>query len=341
MASIKKRGASWRALVKKGDTRDSQTFPTKSEATAWAARRQSEIELGIVNSTTKTLRDALEKYRDEESPKKRGARWEQLRLNMFARIIEFSDMPLKNLRSAHLAEWRNDRLKEVSPATVRREMVLLRSVLELARREWGWINVNPIQDVKKPSPPPHRERLISLAERDALVEALGYVPGTVPLIAKHRVAMAFLLALETGMRTGELYGLTWDRVFLDQRFVRLQHEVVTNVAGRDGLLPTTKNGESRDVPLSRRAVEILELLPRTGETCFDVKSTLSDVLFRKAKDLVGVKNLHFHDSRATALTALAKKLNVLDLARMIGHRDIKSLQIYYRESATSIASRLD
>lgn len=157
MASIKKRGSSWRALINKSGVRDSSTFDTRTAAQEWANRREVEIACGKVNATRCTLRGALEKYRDEESPKKRGCRWEQIRLNMMARIMDFSDLPLKRLKSSHLAEWRNERLKQVGPASVRREMVLLRSVLETARKEWGWINENPIQDVKKPSPPPHRE----------------------------------------------------------------------------------------------------------------------------------------------------------------------------------------
>jgi hypothetical protein len=155
MASIKRRGDRWRALVFKNGVRDSATFPTRSEASDWGSRREIEIASGKVQTAKGTLRDAFRRYADQESPKKRGCRWEQIRLNMLARIMDFSDMPLKRVRPAHFAEWRNERLKKLNPATVRREMVLVRSVLEVARLEWGWISENPMQDVKKPSPPPH------------------------------------------------------------------------------------------------------------------------------------------------------------------------------------------
>jgi integrase len=153
--------------------------------------------------------------------------------------------------------------------------------------------------------------------------------------------MAFLLALETGMRAGEIINLTWDRVYLDERYVRLQSEYMDIGGGRTALTAKTKNGDSRDVPLSRTAVQLLSSLPRGEATCFDLKSAVCDTLFRKARDRCGIKNLHFHDSRATALTRLAKRLHVLELARMIGHRNPSSLMIYYRESASSLAEKLD
>lgn len=82
-----------------------------------------------------------------------------------------------------------------------------------------------------------------------------------------------------------------------------------------------------------------------GEDCkplvFGLNESQVDALFRKAKGLAGITDLHFHDTRHTAITRLAKKVPVLDLARMVGHRDIKMLMVYYNESAEDIARRLD
>ena len=106
-------------------------------------------------------------------------------------------------------------------------------------------------------------------------------------------------------------------------------------------LPETKNGDQRDVPLSAKAVDLISKLKGLDKTqVFTVTSASLDALFRKARDKCEIENLHFHDSRANAITILSQKLEVLDLARMIGHRDIRNLLVYYRKSATLIADKL-
>lgn len=141
-----------------------------------------------------------------------------------------------------------------------------------------------------------------------------------------QVATGFLLALETAMRAGEVFSLEWGRVNIPQRYVTLH---------------MTKNGTSRHVPLSTRAVELLNAMPKVSGSVFGVKAASADTLFRKARKRAGLSGFVFHDTRHVACTRLAKKLHVLDLARMIGHKDIKMLMRYYNESATEIAKRLD
>jgi integrase len=103
----------------------------------------------------------------------------------------------------------------------------------------------------------------------------------------------------------------------------------------------TKNGDERDVPLSTKAVSLIESLAKAGERLFEgLTATSRDVLFRAARDKCGITSVTFHDARATAITRLSKKVDILTLARISGHRDLKSLQIYYRESAADIAKRL-
>ena len=126
------------------------------------------------------------------------------------------------------------------------------------------------------------------------------------------------------MRRAEITGLEWTDVNLEKRIISLQ---------------LTKNGDSRNVPLSTRAVELLKSLKH--HPCpFDVDKDVLTQLFGRACEDGSIENAHFHDTRATALTRLAGILNVLELARMVGHRDIKSLQIYYREKAEDLAMKL-
>jgi integrase len=241
--------------------------------------------------------------------------------------MPFVGHQLTELKTSTLAQWRDDALKTLQPASVHREMTLLASVIEIARREWGWLKESPLKDVKKPTKPPHRDRLINSDEVERLISALGYFEG-LPLETKQQqIAIAFLFALETAMRAGEIVELTWDRVSLQKRFVSLAE---------------TKNGDSRNVPLSNRAVELLQKLQGLDKhRVFTVDSGSLSTLFRRARDNAKIEDLHFHDTRHQAITTLAKKLTVIQLARMVGHRDLKSLMIYYNETASELAELLN
>ena len=243
-------------------------------------------------------------------------------------IQSFIDELIGSVTTANLAEWRDERLNVVSAGTVRREMNLLSSVFELARREWQWISENPLKDVRKPPAPKHRDRRVSDDEVDRILLALNYERGAVPGNSSQLVAVAFLLAIETAMRAGELAGLLWADVFLKDQFVRLSD---------------TKNKDSREVPLSKAAVKLFKLLEKRkdGAAVFGITSETISTLFRRARINAEIDGLTFHDSRHEALTQLARKLDVLDLARMVGHRDPRSLMIYYNPTASEIAARLD
>lgn len=330
MASITKQKTGWRVQISVKGQRDSGVYPTKAEAQAWAVEREAQMRrmaaTGI--NTDKTCLDAFERYAEEVSPHKRSAAWERQRLTTIAgHKIDgkrLGDMKLCDITADTLGKWRDMRLNvgQVAGSTVNRDMNLLSHVFSTARKEWKWVAESPTTDVRRPANPPPRDRRISQAEIDKICLTLGYA-GEVRT-KSDRVAIAFLLAIETAMRAGELCGLRWD-----------------DISGNVAHLPFTKNGSKRDVPLSRRAVELLDSLPRGGDTCLDLTSAQLDALFRKARDRAAVEGLNFHDTRHEAITRLSKKLNVLELARMSGHRDLKMLQIYYNESAAAIASRLD
>lgn len=324
MAYYEKRPGGWRAQVRPaGQPSQSRTFKTKAMAHAWAQDMETRISDGRRGIVRGTLGDAIERYCRDVCPTHKSGDNEAKRLKALARILPVNRQ-LSEITAADLSRFRDARLESVSVATVRKEMTIIRSVLESARRDWSMITTNPIANVKRPPAPPHRSRLMLDDEVRRILLALNY-EGEVTTI-NHQVAVALLLALETAMRAGEVIGLTWDRVNLPGRYVSLER---------------TKNGDQREVPLSSRAVELLQSM-RTidAHTVFTVTSASLDALFRKARDKAEIKNLHFHDSRATALTNLSARLDVLELARMAGHRDLKSLQIYYRKTATDLAKKL-
>ncbi|WP_134676977.1 site-specific integrase [Ectopseudomonas khazarica] len=331
MASFRKRSGGWRAEIAKRGIRESQTFPTKAQAQAWATQREAEILAGVpghVAGVDSTLSDALMRYKREVSPSKAGQRWEEIRLDKLNNELPFVGLRIGEVTVDQIAEWRDARLKSLKAPSVRREMTLLSSVFEIAKREWRWCSANPVREVKRPGNGRPRDRRVLADEEQRLLARFGYIEGQAPVTLLQELAYAFLIALETAMRQGEILSLTKKNTHLARRYVRLE---------------LTKNGDSRDVPLSKRAVDLLAVLvdAAEGDELFKISSGTADAMFRRIRDELGIVDLRFHDTRHEATTRLARKLDVLDLARMTGHRDPRSLMVYYNATATEVAGRLD
>ena len=223
-----------------------KSFLTKIEAQSWAVEKEKEFGRGNDIVHGKTVSDAFGRYAREVSPSKKGARWEIIRLNKLKRH-RLADIPLNILVTNDIREWMDDAGKTISDASVLRELQIISAVFERSRREWRWIKDNPCKDVRKPKKAPPRDRRISDDEIDRILLSLGY-DETEPVVnQRHYIAIAFLLALETAMRQGEIWGLTWDYIYLDKGYLTL---------------PDTKNGYKRDVPLSLSAIKILKRIPR-------------------------------------------------------------------------------
>lgn len=333
MASIQKVAKGWRVQVMVDGQRDSRTFDTRAAAMAWSSQRETELRsiASGAGSKTLTVGDVLKEYELKVTPTKRGARWERLRLPLIgSKEIggrKFKDIKLTDLRPSHIAAWRDARMREVSGASTSREMSLMSHAFLVARKEWGWLVTNPMAEVKRPPDPPGRERLISHEEIELLLASLGYEEGLPVETPMQRVAVGFLFAIETAMRSSEILALTATSV---------------NYKGKFARLPMTKNGTARNVPLSSRAMELLKMLPEVpkGKSLFALSASSRDALFRKARDRSQIPDVTFHDTRHEAITRLAKKLQPLDLARMTGHRNISELMTYYNATATDIAGRL-
>lgn len=329
MASYRKRGDKWRAEVYKNNVRDSQTFDTKREAVEWAQKREGELAAMKAGKVIrKTLKAVMQRYAEEISPTKEGGDWEIKRIVAFLRDEStLAAMAMQDITAVDLAALRDRRLKAVKPSSVLREIGLWRAIWTQARRgEWRYVDHDPWKEVTKPKDGPPRDVLFVGDQVELIVSALRYAGGQ-PTTKRQQTAVALLLALETAMRASEIVGLTWGCV---------------DIARRVAHLPKTKNGDARDVPLSRKAVELLQAMTGLDNNrVFTIDSAALDTNFRLGRAAAKVTGPTFHDSRATAITRLAQKLELLELARMVGHRDPRSLMIYYRKTATEIAAKLD
>lgn len=339
MASVTPHKRGYRAQVYVRGVRDSQIFPTKRQADAWAASRETELraELGKPAGERHTFGDALRKYRDEVSPTKRSRKWETTRIDyLLGQPLLHVDKPIGEITPALLGVWRDHRLKLVTAGTVLRDMGLISAVLSEARREWQWISGNPTEDVRRPRAPDHREVVITRRQVRVMLGEMGYSPRQPVRSVSQACAVAFLIALRTGMRAGEICGLTWDRVF--NGYCRTPHKV--------GRLVTSL----RDVPLTAKAMVLIEKMRGYDPKLVVGLSTSSlDANFRKYRNRAGLEGFTFHDSRHTAATWVAARMKsnnlpaqqaLLDLCKMFGWTKLDQALTYYNPSAADIAKRI-
>jgi integrase len=287
------------------------------------------LDRSIVERTT--IGDLLRRYREEVAVTKRGGHVEAIKLTAMERTA-LARLPLVSATARAMAAYRDERLAQVSPSTVLRELQILSSVFNHARREWECPIGNPVADIRKPSPARGRDRVLEPDEEKRLLEVLDgggrgdngrFHEGTRNPWVKPLV----LLALETAMRRGELLALIWNNVDTKRRVA---------------FLPMTKNGESRTVPLSTKALEVLQALPRSLDgRVFPITENGLKMAWQRAVKRAGLDDLHFHDLRHTAITRLADRLpNVIELAAMSGHADVRMLKRYYHTKAEVLALKL-
>ncbi|MEX3924370.1 tyrosine-type recombinase/integrase [Paraburkholderia sp. BR10936] len=336
MASITPYKDGWRAQIAIKGVRDSRTFRTQREARAWAASREHEIRLQSTQSPGEryTVRDMLERYEREVSSTKKGARSESLRIaSLLKNFPDFAALKLADVRTPDLAAWRDARLRDVSPASVNRDINWLRNAFSVARKEWHWMEGNPWEGFRLPVDGPPRDRRVTSLEVKLICRQLGYRTGVAPVTLSQETALAFLVALRTAMRAGEVLSLGAGNLDLTKRVARVNHKM-QHLTGRP-----------REVPLTRHAARLLRPVA-ARDRCFTVTSASMEALFRKARGRLAalypdIAGLHFHDTRAEALTRLARRVDVMTLAKISGHMDLRTLQnTYYRESAADIAARI-
>jgi integrase len=316
----------WEAAVSVGGRRRSKTHPSKTKARIWAAETELQLSRGEGVIGNHTFNELFRQYASTVSSSKKGARWEIIRLNRFE-SYPMARLKLIDVRREDIEQWIDLRLGEgIKTSSVNRDLNLLSHCLTQARR-WRWMAHNPMKDLKRPKNPPHRERLISKGEIEAILHGAGYSEDFPVGTQKQKTALAFLLAIETAMRAGELSNL---------------HDHHIDYKQRTAFLAETKNGHPRLVPLSSEAVRLLKRLPTDEEgPIFGMASSTLSTHFKRIVNYTGIEGLTFHDTRHEAITRLAKKFDVLDLARAVGHKNISQLQVYYNQSAEELAKLLD
>ena len=326
MATFRKRGAyQWQVQVRKmGQPLQTKTFETRALAEQWARSIEVEMDKGVFISRAEaestTLKELLERYLDEVTPLKKGAASETNRLKALMRL-PLARRFVASIRGLDIARFRDERLRKVTPSTVKRDLVLLGHAFEVAHKEWGIHFHNPVRDIKLPSENRPRDRRLQAGEETRLLDACREArnPWLLPVVQ---------LALETAMRQGELIRLRWEHIDLNRRTAHL---------------PDTKNGESRTVPLSTTAIRVLRALPRSlhGQAFPGVTTEAIKRAYIRAVRRAGIENLRFHDLRHEATTRLFEKgLNIMEVASITGHKGLRMLRRYTHLKAEDLALKL-
>lgn len=353
MASFEQRGNSIRAIVRlPGGGKKSKTCDTMQEAQRWAEAQERKKELGTLPSAAgPTVGELFEVYLDNVAVKTDSAKWNKLRL------MKWMTDPIASRRLASIVthdidQWISQRLTEpggrkggrISNATVNRELNLMSGAFTYAVKVRKWIKVNPCHGALRPEKSRPRSRpLLSPAEIRALRIATGYDADPLLKTIGARVGACFLLALETGMRSGEILRLRPRDFFPKERYV---HVAALETGGRKG----SKSGRasvdpSRNVPLSTRAQELVEQLLKTRDTdqpyIVGVNDSQRDSNWRKAMKKAGVEELTFHDTKHEACTRLSKFIDVLALSHAVGTKNVQILRdTYYNNDAQRAAALL-
>lgn len=337
MASLRYRKGRWQArVIRQGFAPESKTFDSRDDAVKWARAIETEIDRGVFvslkESERTTLSALLLRYSREVSPSKRAAKEDIAKLKWLSKT-KVAKLSLANLTPTAISLHRDERLKAVCTGTVLRDLAVIRSVINHARKEWGFAIENPVERVRMPPQLPHRDRVLSADEETRLLAVLTVGPlrtadGKFGTATRNPwVRWVAIFALETAMRRGEILTLQWKNV---------------EISRRTAYLPITKNGKPRSVPLSTKAVEVLQALPRSIDgRVFPVTRWAMEQVFTGACQRAGIADFRFHDLRHTATTRMAKKVpNLIELSAITGHANLAMLKRYYHVTAEELAMKL-
>ena len=314
MATIRRRNKKYQVQVRKSSHKSiSKTFTDLKTAKIWANHIEDKIELGdefVKQDNKLILRDIIQRYLNEITSQKKGKESEQRRIK---RLLKepLCDEKIHTLKTKNFVEYKNKRIKD-GKRTCHYDLVLLRHMYNVAINQWNLIKIeNPLINVPKPKLNPPRESRLTEAEYTYLVK------GNYPQIHLRNIIE---LSIETAMRRGEILN------------IKPEH-----LKGQTLLIPETKNGHPRTIPLTKKALYILE----NTQLPFPMSANAVRLAWDKLKKKGNIKDLHFHDCRHEAISRFFEKgLSIPEVALISGHKDVRMLFRYTHLKAEDILRKL-
>ena len=336
MSSIQKRGLTFRVrITRQGKSTLSGTFYSRNEALQWAKDIEAKLHLGIYEEITPKIprnisfREAAQHYLKTHSIHKKIVRCETSRLKIL--IERWGDIPVEQINKAAILELRDDLLSlGRSGETINHYFNTLSKLFQMLVGDWDLVIANPIKGIKRMPPSQGRSKRINNDIEKILLNSCD-------AISLSLLCSIIKFAIQTGMRRGEIMGLTWADI---------------DLPNRKAYLHQTKNGEPRQVPLTRQAMAVLEALSSDEERVFPMSMTCLRSQFERIKEHAKPKwdgigsnpfeDLRFHDLRHEALSRLSDAgLNVIELSHISGHKTLGMLKRYTHPSHQAIFARLD
>jgi len=326
MATFIRRGNVWQAKIRqKGRRIIARTFDTKTAAQKWARSIERELDQGTYLPSTAaertTVADAVDRYVKEIMPKLAGGG--KSSMSILARLkAELGSLSLAFLDSSHVSAYRDKVAKRYSPQTVLHDIGFLNRILGCCQKDWGIHLPRGVvtESVRLPSRPEGRDRRFNEGEEEKLLEAACcYGDG--------QLACIIAFAVETAMRRTELASICAEHVDWKKKYV---------------LLPKTKTGVSRRVPLSPLAFDILFNRERKTGLIWDMRPDSISQAFERVCITAGIENLRFHDLRHEATSRLFELgLNMIEVAAITGHTSLEMLKRYTHPRADEMAKKLE
>ena len=334
----------WQAQVRvKGFPSQSKTFDRYADAVDWAdptrvAMKSGTFLINTQEAKSTTLGDAVQTFIAEQCPKHRGGANTAYQLGRFLRDeANLCKFALTNLKTVQFEDYRDRRLAIIKPSSVIKELGLLSSVIKQAMKTCK-LAENPLSDVKRPKASGRDvvlDRAKSEHEDDFGYDEAGVLINALKQTRNPWVLPAFLLAMETAMRQGEIVKFKWAHVHLKKRVISLPREI-------------TKTDDGRDVPLSSLAIAVLEVLHEHNEVfkkpidgrVFNTTSSALKQAFGHARDRAGLNHVHFHDLRHTSATRTAEAHDLITTKVVTGHKDYRSLMRYINIKPSDVAKKL-
>jgi integrase len=312
------------------------TFERRTDAKLWAQQTEAAIREGRYFKTSeprkRTLGDLIDRYNEYALPK-RGDDKETVGPQLKWWKTQIGSYLLKDVTPAMIAEQRDKLLNEpvqktgekktriLSNATVIRYLASLSVCFSYGVEDLGWLESNPIRNVKKPKPERGRVRFLSEEERKTLLETCQNVDKANSQNNPY-LHTVVVLALLTGARLSEIMGIQWKDIDFKRRRVTF-HD--------------TKNGDRRSVPLLKQAFEMLHSMNKVQRIDSPYVFTRTDgkkpmeirKRWEKAVKEANIEDFRFHDLRHTAASYLAMNgASLLEIADILGHKTLSMVKRY-------------
>lgn len=326
MATIRKRGNKWQVQVRRhGFKPVSRSFSKKSDAQEWARMKECQADRQDIQFDIQALHliswgELLEQYKTNVVAKKKSVLSESNHINAYLkRCPDIADLKVSQIKSFHFSEYRDQRLGSVKPATICRELGIFHHVFEIAKTEWGYpISENPVSLINKPKISNRRDRRLEIQEyRSILLASKGCKnPYIRPIIQ---------IAVHTGMRRGEILNIKGRDICFVKRLL---------------LIPDTKTGYARTIPISSKVLKILLIHNKENEL-FPITANAFSLSWKRLLIRASVTNLKFHDLRHEAISRFFERgLSIPEVALISGHRDYRMLVRYTHLRAEDLLRKI-